>query len=548
MFQVTPLWCAAVANKLEVVKTLIRHRANVNATSDTESTPVRSACYMTNIEVVKCLVENGANIHKPNVNGGTCLINSVQSVDLCSFLIHKTANVNAQDNSGNLALHYAIREGRMETVKLLMKHNSNTFLKNDFGDDALQTASLRGYADILEYLISKIKPSVERQIEVYELMAANFVDEKHDIQRALQTWRSAMDLRHHDPDNVRKTTISEPIKAYNWAKEAESHEELQEIALNPDTVYMLALLIRERILGPDHKDTIFGLMYRGAVYADTHHYQRCVDLWKYAFQLRHEKQEPLNHECLFTLQALCKLFWEINDEHTGGFTNEAVQFADVIQVLEMSSAELEPAREAMHQQATGPSHPKEEFHTMLLLVLHLIHLLCKMPKDEEQMYRFKKAVHRLVRLNPQTQHGGKLLHLAVQQKTSHVTDEFYSEFPSLDVVKVLLECGTDVNCLDNDHNMPLHLCAESSETGEEQATPPGRETEAIVKYLIQHNAHPDARNKAGQMAAESIKSAVRYNLADHVTLKCLAARAVREHDISFVGEVPQSLEPFIEMH
>ncbi len=50
-------------------------------------------------------------------------------------------------------------------------------------------------------------------------------------------------------------------------------------------------------------------MYRGAVYADTRDYQRCVDLWKYAFALRHHaatRRHPrslLTHEYLFTLQA-----------------------------------------------------------------------------------------------------------------------------------------------------------------------------------------------------------------------------------------------------
>ena len=330
--QVTPLWCAAVANKLEVVKILIRNNANVNATSDTESTPVRSACYMTNIEVVKFLVENGADIHKPNVNGGTCLINSVQSVDLCRYLIEKNANVNAQDNSGNLALHYAIREGRMETVRLLLKHGSDPYVKNDFGDDAIQTAALRGYSDILEFLNFKIKPTKQRQIEAYELMATNFVDEKHDIQQAIQTWRLAMELRFQDPDNIVEKVQAEPNPAYQNNMEAATMPELEEMATNPDAVYMQALIIRERILGPDHKDTVFGLMYRGAVYADTHRYQRCVDLWKYAYQLRHAKDEPLNHECLFTLQALCKLFWEIYDEYTGGFTTEMVQFDDIHQV------------------------------------------------------------------------------------------------------------------------------------------------------------------------------------------------------------------------
>ena len=65
-----------------------------------------------------------------------------------------------------------------------------------------------------------------------------------------------------------------------------------------------------------------------------------MDLWKYAFQLRHEKHEPLNHECLFTLQALCKLFWEIHEEHTAGFTNETVQQADLMQVLHMATSEV----------------------------------------------------------------------------------------------------------------------------------------------------------------------------------------------------------------
>ena len=61
-------------------------------------------------QVVKYLVENGADIHKPNINGGTCLINSVQSVDLCKFLIEKNADVNAQDNSGkNQGLIYSGR-------------------------------------------------------------------------------------------------------------------------------------------------------------------------------------------------------------------------------------------------------------------------------------------------------------------------------------------------------------------------------------------------------------------------------------------------------
>ena len=74
-----------------------------------------------------------------------------------------------------------------------------------------------------------------------------------------------------------------------------------------------------------------------------------MELWKYAFQLRHDKQEPLNHECLFTLQALCKLFWEIYEENYNGFTNEAVRFCDVKQVLLMAVHEIDAGRGVMVQ-------------------------------------------------------------------------------------------------------------------------------------------------------------------------------------------------------
>lgn len=109
---VTPLWCAAVSGNLELVKCLIRLGSEINALSDTGSTPVRSACFMTHLIIVEYLVEHGADINKANYNGGTCLINSVQSVQLCMYLISKGADVNAKDIQDKTALHYAIQEHR----------------------------------------------------------------------------------------------------------------------------------------------------------------------------------------------------------------------------------------------------------------------------------------------------------------------------------------------------------------------------------------------------------------------------------------------------
>lgn len=55
-----PLWCAAAAGHLPLVKLLVRAGANVNSTTRTHSTPLRAACFDGHYDIVKFLVENGA--------------------------------------------------------------------------------------------------------------------------------------------------------------------------------------------------------------------------------------------------------------------------------------------------------------------------------------------------------------------------------------------------------------------------------------------------------------------------------------------------------
>ena len=48
-------------------------------------------------------------------------------------------------------------------------------------------------------------------------------------------------------------------------------------------------------------------MYRGAAYADSSHYSVCIRLWRYALQLRIEKDSLLYGDTCFTALALVKL-------------------------------------------------------------------------------------------------------------------------------------------------------------------------------------------------------------------------------------------------
>lgn len=250
----TPLWCAAVSGKLSVIRCLVNHGADINAVSDTGSTPVRSACFMTHLDIVQYLVENGADILKANYNGGTCLINSVQSVQLCKFLLKHGADVNARDIQNKTALHYAIQEHRLETTKLLLENGADINAKSRYGDDALQTACLKGATRIFEYLIVHRPYSNERLANAYELMGSTHLDEHNDIHTAINYWRIAQYIR--DTNSIPKQFMP-GRSAFRFEKEFGSMEELDNVAADLDLIRIQSLLITERILGPHHKDTVF---------------------------------------------------------------------------------------------------------------------------------------------------------------------------------------------------------------------------------------------------------------------------------------------------
>lgn len=68
------LRCAAAAGHINIVKLLVRHGANVNSTTKTNSTPLRAACFDGHFEIVKYLVAHGADVEVANRHGHTCLM------------------------------------------------------------------------------------------------------------------------------------------------------------------------------------------------------------------------------------------------------------------------------------------------------------------------------------------------------------------------------------------------------------------------------------------------------------------------------------------
>ncbi|XP_048505625.1 protein fem-1 homolog C isoform X2 [Athalia rosae] len=419
---VTPLWCAAVSGRLQVIKCLVAYGAQINAVSDTGSTPVRSACFMTHLDIVIYLVKNGADILRANYNGGTCLINSVQSVELCKFLLCNKADVNARDIQNKTALHYAIQEHRFATTKLLLDHNADPTLWSRYNDDALQTACLKGSTQIFDYLVEHIAYTPERLADANELMGSTFLDEHNDSQTAVKYWRKAMAIRNAhrvDGEPLPKRPLVPKRKSFRNATEFKTIEELNSIALDLDAIRVQSLLICERILGPYHKDTLFKLMYRGASYADALRYQRCIDLWRRALEIRVEKDSILYSDTCLTAQALVRLMVDIN-EKTVEFDDrvpdkEQPRFSDVVAIFHLLANPLAEARQLLD---IRPVHKRQQdsYDRILKCVTHLIYLFVQTAQSDEERTEAEQLVYHLVRQSPRSAStGDSLLHLCVSR-------------------------------------------------------------------------------------------------------------------------------------
>lgn len=114
----------------DVALPLMEHGANLNAQDHWGQTPLHLFCGNHQTSMVKALVEHGADQHAINDLGQTPLMlaSACNHVDAIAFL--GQADVNAQDDEGNAALHYASNRGHAEAIVALVERGADATLEN----------------------------------------------------------------------------------------------------------------------------------------------------------------------------------------------------------------------------------------------------------------------------------------------------------------------------------------------------------------------------------------------------------------------------------
>lgn len=586
-----PLWVAAAAGHVPIVRFLIRQGASVNCTTKTNSTPLRAACFDGHFEIVKHLVENGADVEVANRHGHTCLMIACYKghLKIAQYLIELGADVNRKSVKGNTALHDCAESGSLEILQLLLENGARMDV-DSYGMTPLLAAAVSGHTHIVEYIVEQLETVGRKEkVDALELLGATYVDRKRDMLGALEFWKKAMQLRYEVGScPLPKPQGQSPIAAFENTLESTTVEQLEDAVSDPDEMRMQALLVRERILGPAHPETSYYIRYRGAVYADTGNFARCIRLWMYALEMQQSMLEPLSPMTNSSLLSFAELFSfmmterdtesrnqmlgaaggqqraqshrlqpDLQQLHQDGEQNAALlmappqrsptnvpplSFADVMAVLSRAVREIRSGSAQLMKLAAA-ERDLTYFHRTLSIIIHLVFLLAKIQPQlsPAQDHALKKSLYDLVRLNARGRNGYTLLHLACTRDNTTLSRYPVCSFPSVEVILLLLEVGSDPVSVDQEGNTPLHILAQTHPC-----------PAPAVLALLERGAHLDQVNQAGRSFAQLLQpDQALHELVNPVhftTLKCLCARVVQKHRLPFSGQIPLTLHPFVLRH
>lgn len=157
-FRETPLFLAIRENRLEVVRALLNARADANAVTANGATALHFA---KEPELIQLLVAAGANPNIPDLLRKRVPLQWASygaQVSQVIGLLEVGANPDAQDQGGRTPLHAAVitilsdSSKKIEIIKALLNKGANRFIKDKFGNTALDIAYLHRFWEAVEIL------------------------------------------------------------------------------------------------------------------------------------------------------------------------------------------------------------------------------------------------------------------------------------------------------------------------------------------------------------------------------------------------------------
>lgn len=153
---------AVAAERIDIIELLLSYGADINLKNQKGYTPLELAVNNQLVATVDFLIKKGAKIDTigntiDNLDN-TLLIIAINDKDASLEMIERLLEagaakvINHQNKSSNSALHYAVKNKRIDIVELLLSHGIDLNLRNLDNETPLSLAQHWDYKDIAELL------------------------------------------------------------------------------------------------------------------------------------------------------------------------------------------------------------------------------------------------------------------------------------------------------------------------------------------------------------------------------------------------------------
>lgn len=151
-----PLHIAAETGRKDLAELLIAGGASVDAKNNADRTPLHEAILAGNKEIVELLVARGANINATTINGGGALDIAIEHghKEILEFLLAKGADLNVNGGFPGMPLHVAIRK-EPAVARELIARGADVNATDEAGFAALHFAAGGPDANLVELLVAK---------------------------------------------------------------------------------------------------------------------------------------------------------------------------------------------------------------------------------------------------------------------------------------------------------------------------------------------------------------------------------------------------------
>ena len=198
-------------------------------------------------------------------------------------LIQRGADINFANIDGQSPLLVACAMGHLPVVQFLISQGAVRG-QDISGLSEILMAAIYGHKSIFDYLVSLPDCNIVEHINGLELFGATLIDNHDNFSGAVACWKEAWKLRSQYGIPAAQYPDHPAYRGVNVPKSA---EDLDLLSVDHKTMALLALRVRERVIGNGHPFTSHFVRFRAAVYCDQHDYEPSIALLLLSLELQH---------------------------------------------------------------------------------------------------------------------------------------------------------------------------------------------------------------------------------------------------------------------